>query len=267
MLYKYCDTKGFGILEKSSFRLKRFEDFNDPFELVFGIDEDSASINIKREYEENPDIIEIWKSNLDDHNIKFDQNSSDDILQKVIEFQIRDFNRMPIILREHWNNEMGIICLSESMDVIQMWAHYTENHKGIVIGIEESEFVNDNKSLVTVCYRDKMVLIPVNSQREKFDQNGLEYIREVIARKESKWSYEKEIRFYIELKDKDADGHYYFEIPASSIKEIYLGLRSSEYTKLVAKCIKQREEYQHLKIYQMVKDESAYKLNPEEILD
>ena len=61
---------------------------------------------------------------------------------------------------------MGVVCLSEAMNVIQMWAHYTENHKGIVVGIEESEFVSDRQAIVPVSYRDEMVLFPITGKPE-----------------------------------------------------------------------------------------------------
>lgn len=265
MLYIYCKSDGFDILKNCRLRLNRFENFNDPFELVFGIDEDTASSNIKRDYEEAPNIINAWAQTLDDQHISYDKSSTEDILEKFAKFQINDFDRVREIIWAGWNEKMGIACFSESPDIIQMWAHYTENHRGIVIGIEESEFVKDKEALVTVCYRDNMVLFPITGIPERLDQNTIKFIPEVVGRKESNWSYEKEIRIYIRLDEKDADGNYYFKIPASSIKEIYLGLRSDETTKLIADCIKQREEYKHLKIYKMRKHKSAYKLEPEEI--
>jgi hypothetical protein len=265
MLYKYCKTDGFDILNNSRLRLSKIENFNDPFELVFGIDEDSAPINIKNEYEENPNIISVWIQTLTGQNITYDKASQADILQKFIKFQINDFKRVLKILWENWSQKMGIICLSEAMDVIQMWAHYTENHKGIVVGIEEREFVKDKEAIVTLCYRDKMVLFPITGNLERLDQYATKYIPEVVGRKESNWSYEKEVRFYANLDEKDVDGNYYFKIPTSAIKEIYLGLRSDDTTKLIAACIKEKEEYKHLKIYKMIKHESAYKLTPQEI--
>ena len=57
MLYKYCDTKGFGILLESKLWLRRVDDFNDPFELRLGIDKDTALSTIKKEYKEHPNII------------------------------------------------------------------------------------------------------------------------------------------------------------------------------------------------------------------
>jgi hypothetical protein len=261
MLYKYCNTKGFDILDNLRLKAGILDNFNDPFELRLGINKDTALNNIKKEYKTNPNIIDDWKQTLYFQKINYDNNSLEDIFKKFTEFQIKDFDeQVPNTLREL---ELGIICFSESPDVIQMWAHYTDNHTGIVIGIDESNF--DKESIITVCYRDNMVLFPVTGVIDNFDKNVKKYFREVLGRKETKWSYEKEIRLYINLDQKDQDGNYYIEIPASLIREIYLGLRSSEDTRLLAKCIKQKDEYKHLKIFKMLRHESAYKLIPKEI--
>ncbi len=265
MLYKYCNTNGFDILKNSRLRLSRIDRFNDPFELIFGVDEDSALINIKKEYEENSDIINEWMDILSSQNITYNEASPADILEKIAKFKIADFQRAIKILWENWNQEMGIVCLSESMDVIQMWAHYTDNHKGIVVGLEEGEFVKNKESIITVCYRDKMVLFPVTGRLDNLEQYTTKYIPEVLGRKETNWSYEKEIRIYGDLNEKEADGHYYINIPILCIKEIYLGISSDSTTELIASCIKKRDEFKHLKIFKMTKHASAYKLTPQEL--
>lgn len=265
MLYKYCDTKGFDILLKSRLRLTKFENFNDPFELVFGIDIDSGQSNLKKDYEDNPRIINLWEQILHDQNIEYDKKSDNDVLDKFVKLKIGDFKKIPDIIRRHWTETKGIVCLSKSMDIIQMWAHYTENHTGIVVGFEENDFVKDKENIITVCYCDRMVLLPITFYKEDIDENIYKLIPEILRRKETKWSYEKEIRLIGNLNEKEEDGHYYIDIPSSSIKEIYLGLRSSDETELLAMCIKQKDEYRHLKLYKMVRHESAYQLVPKEI--
>lgn len=267
MLYKYCNTDGFDIVMNSRLRLSRIDGFNDPFELVFGIDETSAQFNIRGEYAEDSNIIHKWVDTLDAQNIVYDKASPEDILQKFIQFQISDFRKIPKMLWESWNQKMGIVCMSEAMDVIQMWAHYADNHKGMVVGIEECEFIRDRESVITVCYRDKMVLFPVTGNHQRLDQYTAKYVPEVLGRKEAHWSYEKEIRLCGSLEDKDRDGHYYLNIPSSAIKEVYWGLRSDDTTRMIAASLKEREEYRHLKVYRMLRHESAYKLRPQEVLN
>jgi hypothetical protein len=241
----------------SRLKISHFTEFTDPFELKFGIDEHTATNNIHKEYGKNRNIIKKWENNLEEDSIAYDKNSPQDIINKFTELQIADFkNVVANVLRKL---KMGIICLSESPNIIQMWAHYADNHTRIVIGLDENEFVNDKEALIKVRYRDDMVLFPVTGIIEKFNKYVIKYIPEVISRKESNWSYEKEIRLYAMRKQQNADGIYYYKIPSSSIKELYLGLNSDKNIQLRAESLKQREEYKHLKIYKMTNHESAFK--------
>jgi hypothetical protein len=264
MLYKYCTIKGFDILLNCRLKAGRVENFNDPFELLLGIDGNTVLSNNQEEYSKNPGIINRMIHILNDQKIIFDKESMEDILNKFSEYQIQGFIKAIEKIREGWNNNMGIVCFSKSNDIIQMWAHYTENHHGIVIGFDENEFLEDKKFLVNICYDDSMVCLPVTGNYEKLNQYE-KYFSDVVSRKESKWVYEEEVRLYVRLDEKDEDGNYYVSIPASSIKSVYLGLRSDGMTKFVLESFKQREEYRHLKIYKMVKHDTAFKLKPEEI--
>jgi len=267
MLYKYCDTSGFDIARNSRLRLSKIEDFNDPFELVIGVDEISAEFNLRRELDEDSNIIHTWIKVLEDKNVAYDETSQEDILQQFIQFQVGDFQKAVKVLRQEWSRTTGIVCMSEEMDIIQMWAHYSDGHKGIVIGIEENEFIRDRENIITVCYRDKMVLLPVTGHIERLGQYVTKYIPEVLARKETHWSYEKEIRLFGRLEDEDEDGHYYFDVPSQAIKEIYLGLRSNNTTREDAIRLKERAEYRHLQIYKMHRHESGFALTPHELFN
>jgi len=264
LLYKYCTIYGFDILLRSRIKASRIQDFNDPFEIMFGLQVDTALDSIRNGYKENPNIIHLWCRILDDQAIEYDKSSVEDILHKITLFQMNDFEKSSQILREYWNDKMGIICLSESPYIIQMWAHYTENHQGIVIGIEETEFVTDRETIVEVEYKDEMILLPVTGNPDNLKKYE-EYILDVLKRKQTEWRYEREYRIYVHLDEKDPDGNYYFNIPPSSIREIYIGLRSNEIATLIAQSIRQREEYNHLMIYKMTRHKEKYKLTPQEV--
>ncbi len=102
-----------------------------------------------------------------------------------------------------------------------------------------------------------MLLIPIIANPKNIKQHE-KYFKDAINRKETNWGYEKEVRFFANFDEKDE----HRTISTSSIKEIYLGLRSHETTEIIAKSIKQRDKYKHLRIYKMYKHESAYKLIP-----
>lgn len=259
MLYKYCKTDGFDILLKARLLASRLENINDPFELVFGVDRDDASESIRKELEEDQNLTRAWFHILDEQKISYDKNYLDDIVDKLTQFQIADFERAAQKIWMLWKENMGIVCLSKSADIIQMWAHYTDNHKGIVVGLDENEFIQDKMQLVKVCYQDDMALLPVTAVPEKAKQYE-KYFADVIRRKERMWLYEKEVRLYLDLEEKNTNGNYYVNIPPASITELYLGLRAEETTEIIAKSIKERKEYAHLKIYRMEKHEKVFKL-------
>ena len=52
MLYKYCDSGGFDILINTRLKMSRVDDFNDPFDLAFNMDDDTAL--------ENLNFLEKW---------------------------------------------------------------------------------------------------------------------------------------------------------------------------------------------------------------
>jgi hypothetical protein len=112
-----------------------------------------------------------------------------------------------------------------------------------------------------------MVLLPVTGHPERLDRDAMKYLPEVLGRKETNWSYEKEVRLYASLEEQDRDGECYIEIPKSAIREVYLGLRSDETTRMIAECIRTREQYRHLRIFKMIQHDSVFKLVPQEIVD
>ncbi len=230
LYYKYCNSDGFDILLNSRLKTTRASEFNDPFDLAFGIDfEETGSEKIE------PGLTKKW------------------ILESIEKTM------------DSLNEKFGIACFSRCPDIIQMWSHYAENHRGIVIGLEEDEFVGDRAKLVEVKYRKDMVMLPYTASIPMSKQVEKEYekrFRIVMGRKESGWSYEEEVRIYAELKEQDKDGNYYVEIPPSSIREIYLGLRSPETSEIIARALKQKKEFRHLKIFKMEKSTREYKLIP-----
>ena len=83
MIYKYCTADGFYILLKARLKVARIENFNDPFELVFCVDEKSAFDNIKKEYESNKNIIYYWQNLLDSQKIEYDSKKQPRLMPSV----------------------------------------------------------------------------------------------------------------------------------------------------------------------------------------
>jgi hypothetical protein len=261
MIYRYCKQTGFDILLNLRLRASKISEFNDPFELAFGIETETALENIRKDYQERPRLINAWKLTLREHKVNFDENSIEDIIGKVAEFQISDLRRVGKLVQDSWKEKMGVTCFSRKKDIIQMWAHYADDHRGIVIGIDESKIMTDPKELAEVEYGKDFVRMPVFANPEKIDLYE-SHIRNALHRKEKMWEYESEVRFYINLNEKSSDGQYYKHISAESIKEIYLGLRANETTEIIAKEISKRSNFKHLKVLQMSLHPDKFELVP-----
>lgn len=256
MLYKYCTTDGFDILLRSRLKIATIEAVNDPFEVVFGVDRSGAMEVLKKEIEENPEEIGQLCGTTCNENTK----------HEIAEKRIKEYEEAIRKLRNSWNDKLGFICLSGSPFVIQMWAHYADNHTGIVVGLDEAKLGTANFDLVNVSYSDDMILLKGSFHQDRFDEEFELEFPNVLSTKQRNWEYEQEKRVYVGLDEKDADGNYYINIPPSAIREIYLGLRSHETAEIIAKSIKQRDLFGHLEIFKMRKDEARFELVPESLL-
>lgn len=264
MLYKYCDPRGIDILRNRRLKASKIQELNDPFELAFGIDEETAVEKMTAEYNENPKILGFWKRVLRSQKIAFNPRSKTDIIEKTAHFQVSDLNKVTIIIKEKWDTTMGVTCLTEDPSVIQMWAHYTGNHSGFVIGVDEKVFVKDSRALVKVEYCKDMLLLPVTGDMRKLAEYE-KHIAGLLGRKEEKWAYENERRLYLRLLEKNIDGNYYSEIPAAAIQEIYLGLNSSELNLKEVQSLRLSSGLEHLKVFKMTRHKLKYKLIPIQI--
>jgi hypothetical protein len=256
MVYKYCNVDGFDILLKSEIKASLKKDFNDPFELVFGITDKQTIIKILQDrWNKNSNYKQVLIKAL---NIKIGIPSDDEIISWAADKIFEEAENSKKALDDYFNN-LGIVCLSKKPDIIQMWAHYTNNHRGIVIGIDENNVSADKSICVNVEYAPEMVSLNLMQDVNDFNFHG--FTDFLIRRKETNWGYEEEVRMYAKLDKMNSDGNYYLHISPTAIKEIYIGLNAHETTTMIANEIKQRPEYQHLKLYKMTKDNNAFKLN------
>ena len=264
MIYRYCNLAGFDIPLKLRLRASRIDEFNDPFELAFGIQTETAGDNIRKDFEEGGELLTQWKVKLKEQNISFNEDSFEDFIEKVADFQISDLRKASKHLRDYWKDKIGVSCFSRCPDIIQMWAHYADNHKGIVIGLDEKVLTSNPEELADIIYDNEFIRIPVFATPNNIALYE-PYIKNILHRKEEKWGYEKEVRVYINLEEKSLDGRFYRDIPAKAVKEIYLGLRTDETTEIIANEIANREKYKHLNVFKMNVHPDEYKLVPESI--
>jgi|SRR5690554_676579 len=153
----------------------------------------------------------FYLSNPGDFNDPFDCNIN------LVE-NIENLDDLKIISRNTYKN-IGICSFSETIDNHLMWAHYTNNYNGFVLGFDganiQTKFQHEQIlrcTLTRVIYPSKLKVI-------KKEYNFAEYY--VFTTKIKHWSYEKEWRLIAHLKNNDRTFEYFKD----SVKQIYVGHR------------------------------------------
>lgn len=163
------------------------------------------------------------------------------------------YNIRKIVSKEH-----GLLCFSQCWNEPLLWGHYADKHKGIALGFKISKY-----KILEVIYRQERVKLLLRNEVNLDKQHFLDILTKI---KYQNWSYEKEYRVLVDLKDCILiDGHHFIKFGDSlTIKEIILGCKydnSEEYVlklskEFDAKVIPSREAF---KSYQIVRHGSKIK--------
>lgn len=158
---------------------------------------------------------------------------------------------------QHLSESVGILSLTRSYDNPLMWAHYGEEHKGIVVGYDVSgnffrntrdniisaddgEVLYSNTKLKYVLNPETMLnLKPLYREQNRPDDfrgdpDSVSLARKIFLTKHASWVYEEEVRI-VRLKSGNGDftlvdgveGLMLFKDKAP-IKCVYLGVRNAK---------------------------------------
>lgn len=198
LLYKYRTIdKAKEILNNFSFWFATPDSFNDPFDC--GLSENQTP-------------------SLDDARKHF-RNLG--VEKGAIERSIEIFQREPERLVELVKNakeasiySKGVLSLSEKYDDILMWSHYSENHKGVVFGLEMLADLAFFTTPIRIEYKDSYGELNYLAEPQKSTIDTLKI-------KSSQWAYESEIRVY-----KEQAGLR--KIDEKAIRRIYFGVNATQ---------------------------------------
>ena len=257
VLYKYCDSRGIDILQSHRLKVTPFDEFNDPFEIAprmrpdFPFEDAKAAVTdpemIRRSYE-TTELLPPFQD--------FEQFSAlirsraDELAARNVANYASDAAQFRETHLAMVSPEFGLICLSARFDDILMWAHYTRGHTGFAIGFRSNhDFFIKGPPTHEVEHGNERVL--VGHYQDHRDRNR-EVIKELISRKSSHWSYEREWRQLRALRECECvpDGQrvgkllHYVPIPPEAISELILGCRCDS-TEL--KNILNTEVFRHVK--------------------
>jgi hypothetical protein len=173
-----------------------------------------------------------------------------EVNQKIIEFAKED----------------RIFCLSEAHDNLLMWAHYTNDHTGVVIRFQCIPELNTATCAAKpVIYSNKLPLLTIEDffKGEKFVK---EYIlNDMLLIKSLDWEHEREWRLILKQQDKtkDFDLRGVFE---KEIDAIFLGCRMDVNNKKILLDIVKNKRM-NIKVFESFKDIREFKLNFRELVN
>ena len=112
----------------------------------------------------------------------------------------------------------GLLCFSKKWENSVLWSHYGAGHTGICLGFD----IND-ASIEEVEYVGQRLPVPVaNDKVVQFDET---FMRRLLITKYEHWSYEEEVRVFIQLDPDSAERGLYFQYFSKDLKlrEVILG--------------------------------------------
>ncbi|MFH2108077.1 MAG: DUF2971 domain-containing protein [Chrysiogenia bacterium] len=222
IIYKYLPPSRIDVLEDSRIRFTQPAALNDPFEtfpcfLEFG-----------------PWLLDkVHQQSIDKFGMKDAKNT---LLQRQT-LVVQTLLDIPKILSKHF----VILSLSKIRDNSLMWSHYSDSHRGFVIGFDSSSAFfspgtgKAKDGLKMVRYSNDRYLVPKNGFHSLDDLNLRKANAKLFFTKGSYWRYEREMRILahpdsadVVLPDPKGYDIRLFNFPEESVKEVIIGFRMTE---------------------------------------
>ncbi|MBT9483044.1 DUF2971 domain-containing protein [Sediminibacterium sp.] len=236
VLFKYTNIENaIKIIQSSSLKFSNPTDFNDPFDC----DVDLVSFNFNED--PHPDILlekEIIQRKFRLNEIQFNSNEN----------KINFWNELYREAQIEKINSTRISCFSLANDIILMWSHYADKHKGVCLAFNNfisPRFIDlndiDDISEGYVEYSAENKINYISSDK-------LTGIRKIFLSKSKSWSHEQEYRYLLVNHKKDV-----YKFRAQFLVDIYFGLKTSldEKEHFINLC--RKENLNHVKFHEPAK--------------
>ena len=276
-LFKYVTLDRIDILVNQEIRYTQLGAFNDPFEFPLFLEKVLNFSTWESQYDEKF---------LNSMRVEYEMLSDEVKLRMPFDvFLMRVRERTVPALTQHFerkNDEVileareilrqsaqlsGGLSLTETPDNLLMWAHYSGQHTGMVIEVDELHSIFDERRslqddlryLREVAYLD---IRPICKTLEDFSY------ADYMLTKSNEWSYEKEWRIAKTVADAKRiipDSPYdicLFHMPAIAIKRVILGARvNPEDRDRIKNILRTTPHLDHVRLQQASLDERRFALN------
>ncbi|WP_066270835.1 DUF2971 domain-containing protein [Hydrogenophaga palleronii] len=274
-LYKYFHPDRTDVLLNRSIRFSSPAVLNDPFELKPHLavlaSPDCVAAALRQAM---PSLLEDEFSKLP---IEQRRLLSPEVLQTLMVSQFSQTQKavedmaahlipgLQGVMARKLEEQVGILCLTESADNLLMWAHYADSHRGFVLEFDDcSPFFDCRVNLkdelrhlrkVTYSIKRPSLTLSEVDDFSAFMTKGLE------------WQYEAEWRMIQPLSSASriiGDGPeaiHLFEFPAEAIRGVILGARMPEAKKVeIRGLLSQSPRYSHVRCVDARVDDEHYRV-------
>lgn len=263
IIYKYIDSCwGEKILDDQRIKISDPQDFNDPFEFLPRMRNDITDKEIEAKLKDPPFLKNYYQHCLKKGHVdspkSFKKWLKKHNIRKEMAAYYRGNNYKSNDFRELAAQCFGVTCFSSKRDNLLMWAHYADNHKGLVIGIERDCFAS---LIYEVAYeQERVVYSPAMTGESRMDAT-----KKVLWTKSPDWSYEEELRAIIPWKlcTKKSD-RYFYAIEPSAIKEVIFGIRINP-TLRQSIIDKKTGNFSHLKLFDSIPSDDSFSIEFNEV--
>ena len=135
-----------------------------------------------------------------------------------LELSNRELRRAIVKTKKTLAKSRGLLCFSKNWSNPVQWAHYADKHKGLCLGFDVPE-----EYLVPVTYSSKRL----SQEAEKIMDGGEideALMLRLLTTKYYHWQYEKELRRFVPLEEKDKNGFYFADFSEDlMLKQVIVG--------------------------------------------
>jgi hypothetical protein len=135
---------------------------------------------------------------------------------------------------------MGIVCFSDTVTDPVLWSHYADKHRGVAF---EVSYTFNPEHLIKMDYTKQRPIFDANRLHDPAGVDGhlKPLLNQLLRQKSSGWSYEREYRVFVDLKECDISGGRYFKpIPDHFLTRVILGYKCPLEELYVAKALQAR---------------------------
>lgn len=219
---------------------------------------------------------ELYFSSPDGFNDPFDANLCPHEFANEVEFN-GYFTKRDMFgqFRAFWKSDImrrGIFCVSTRCDIMTMWSHYADSHRGFCIGFRSDFFSHINFKSVECARKGAnffgevryMEDHPYKDLYDDYDPNlvgdfaghfasSVAFARAALLSKHKSWCYEKEYRAVSQC-------NCAYPIDPIAIDHIIFGFSSSEENVLGMREILSSCGFNHVRLFRAVRAQAALRL-------